>query len=167
MIKYVLRCDFDHEFESWFSDSAAYEELESRGLLSCPYCGDSAVRRAVMAPNIGFSGAADDKAAVQDQAGEAEADPPAGALPAKATTPALSPTSTPEVMMRTVMRHLQRQIEKEFDYVGKNFAKEARRMDKGEREGPGIYGEASAEEVDELAEEGIDVLPMPKIQDDA
>ena len=53
MIKYQLICDEEHEFEGWFGDSSAFEAQQQSGLLSCPVCGCGAVRRALMAPNLG------------------------------------------------------------------------------------------------------------------
>ena len=52
-------------------------------------------------------------------------------------------------------------IEKNFDYVGDNFTEEAKKMKYGEKEERPIYGEASAEQTKELAEEEISVVPLP------
>ena len=38
MIKYNLKCDQDHEFESWFSNSSEFEKLNKKNLLECIYC---------------------------------------------------------------------------------------------------------------------------------
>ena len=38
MIKYNLKCENDHEFESWFSNSNEFEKLNRRKLLQCIYC---------------------------------------------------------------------------------------------------------------------------------
>ena len=52
MIRYNLRCEKGHAFESWFQSSAAYESQEKRNLVSCPSCGSVKVERAIMAPQI-------------------------------------------------------------------------------------------------------------------
>ena len=52
MIRYNLRCERGHAFESWFQSSAAYESQEKRKLVSCPSCGSVKVERAIMAPQI-------------------------------------------------------------------------------------------------------------------
>ena len=52
MIRYTLRCEKGHAFESWFQSSAAYESQEKRKLVSCPNCGSVKVERAIMAPQI-------------------------------------------------------------------------------------------------------------------
>ena len=52
MIKFSLACDHGHEFESWFPDSAAYEEQARRGLVTCPQCNSHRIAKAPMAPAI-------------------------------------------------------------------------------------------------------------------
>jgi hypothetical protein len=52
MIRYNLRCERSHTFESWFQSSSAYESQEKRKLVSCPSCGSTKVERAIMAPQI-------------------------------------------------------------------------------------------------------------------
>src|SRR6476620_12063911 len=52
MIRYTLRCDRGHAFESWFQSSSAYESQEKRKLVNCPDCGSAKVERAIMAPQI-------------------------------------------------------------------------------------------------------------------
>ena len=52
-------------------------------------------------------------------------------------------------------------IEKNFEYVGDNFTEEAKKMKYGEKEESPIYGEATAEQAKELAEEEISVIPLP------
>lgn len=53
MILYSLRCSHDHEFEEWFSNSADYDAKKDAAQLACPECGDKAVTKAIMAPNVG------------------------------------------------------------------------------------------------------------------
>ena len=52
MIRYNLRCERGHVFESWFQSSQAYETQEKRKLVNCPSCGSAKVERAIMAPQI-------------------------------------------------------------------------------------------------------------------
>ena len=52
MIRYHLRCERGHAFESWFQSSSAYESQEKRKLVNCPVCGSAKVERAIMAPQI-------------------------------------------------------------------------------------------------------------------
>ena len=52
-------------------------------------------------------------------------------------------------------------IEKNFDYVGDSFTEEAKQMKYGEKEERPIYGEATLDQTKELAEEEIEVVPLP------
>lgn len=58
MIRYDLKCDQGHVFDSWFSSSSGYEEQSARGQVCCPTCGSNAVEKALMAPQCN-SGAGD------------------------------------------------------------------------------------------------------------
>src|SRR5262249_14296521 len=76
MIRYALRCEHDHTFESWFADSAAYDAQVKRKLVSCPVCNSVKVEKAIMAPRI------------VSKKGRERAEP----------VPALAPTETPAVV---------------------------------------------------------------------
>ena len=52
MIRYALQCDHNHEFESWFQNSAAYDKQAKRSLVTCPVCGSAKVDKAIMAPRL-------------------------------------------------------------------------------------------------------------------
>ena len=52
MIKYNLKCQNNHEFESWFSNSEEFEKLNQRGLLDCIYCSSKKIDKSIMAPMI-------------------------------------------------------------------------------------------------------------------
>src|SRR6266481_1426595 len=53
MIRYTLVCNKRHEFESWFTNSAAYDKQAKRGLVTCPLCGSAKVEKALMTPRLG------------------------------------------------------------------------------------------------------------------
>jgi hypothetical protein len=154
MIRYNLRCEHGHAFESWFQSSQAYETQEKRKLVSCPSCGSAKVERAIMAPQI-VSKKSRDRAA------------PAPAAAAEATTSA----STPLMMaqdheLRAKLRELRDHIVKTADNVGERFPNEARKMHYGDIEHRPIYGEASPEEARSLIDEGVEVSPLPVLPDD-
>jgi hypothetical protein len=156
MIRYNLRCDRGHAFESWFQDSSAYESQEKRKLVSCPACGSVKVERAIMAPQI-VSKKGRDSAAPE-------------AAPA-AVTEVAAPASTPLLMaqereLRAKLKELRDHIVKNADNVGERFPNEARKMHYGDIEHRPIYGEASAEEARSLIDEGVEVSPLPVLPDD-
>ena len=55
MIKYNLKCQNEHEFESWFSDSREFDNLKKKGLLECIYCSSKKISKSIMAPMISYS----------------------------------------------------------------------------------------------------------------
>jgi len=63
--------------------------------------------------------------------------------------------------MANDIKKFKKIIEKNFDYVGENFTEEAKKMKYGEKEEKPIYGEATIEQTKELAEEEINVVPLP------
>lgn len=76
--------------------------------------------------------------------------------------PALTPAQ-----MRAALLELRRQVETHCDYVGGQFPEEARKIHYGEVDPHAIYGEASADEARELADEGIEIGAIPWISTDA
>ena len=81
--------------------------------------------------------------------------------PRKARPP-LSPAQ-----MRQMLVQLRNQVERNCDYVGPQFAEEARKIHYGETPERHIYGEATSKEAQELIEEGVDVAPLPPDLDGA
>ena len=137
MIRYALKCAHGHAFDSWFRDSSAYEALAKAGQVSCAICGSTEVEKSVMAPSVNAS-ASDSNEPAQPLSG---------------------PANPAELALRQLRTHL----EKNADYVGKEFASEARRIHEGEADARGIWGEASPDEAKALSDDGIPVAPIPFI----
>lgn len=132
MILYALSCQAcDHAFEGWFASSEAFDRLSTRRQIDCPECGSKKVAKQIMAPAVRPS----DKA-----------------LPGKMEE---------EAAFREFVRRARNHVSENFDYVGEEFAEEARAMYYGEQEDRPIWGETTAEEREALAEEGISALPLP------
>ena len=139
MIVFDLRCDSDHVFEIWFGSSRDYEDQKARGLVACPYCGSTAVEKAVMAPRVAAKG------------NRGKSEPQAVSLP------------TPEAVkeMMAAMAALQKKMLAESTYVGSRFAEEARAIHHGEKGDRPIHGKATLEETKSLIEDGVPVAPLP------
>lgn len=157
MIHYQLRCTSaaeDHVFDGWYKDSAAFEALQKAGLVECPVCGGAKVDRALMAPAIPKKGRPARNAVIPT--------PPAPEAPAD--TPNAPPQAAAGPMpaqLRAMLQKMRAEVEKTCDYVGNDFADEARRMHNGESEQRGIYGEASDAEAEALRDDGIEVGRIP------
>ncbi len=146
MIKYTLKCRDDHRFDSWFKSADAFEKLRLARLLTCPACGGSDVEKAIMAPRISVL-------------------PKVAAKPAEAENPpactemhALTAPSSPA---EAAMIELKKKIQEHSEYVGSDFASEARAIHEGDAPERSIYGEANGEEARKLVEDGVPVAPLP------
>ncbi len=148
MIHYQLRCRHEHEFDGWFRDSLGFENQADRGLVACPACGDTKVARALMAPAVPRKG---ERGGSPQLAAEA----PAPAAPAKA---AAGPVPA---QMLAMLQRMRAEVERNCDYVGEQFAAEARKIHRGESVKHSIYGESTPEQAEALAEEGIEVSQIP------
>lgn len=165
MIRYTLRCEGEHGFESWFRDSAAYEKLAGAGQVACPICGSTAVRKALMTPSVVTSRTG------KRQPGPAQAEQAAPPTQAAEAAPAAEPRPVALLderaqQLRAVMREVHRRVTETADNVGRGFAAEARAIHEGDAPARSIYGEASRDEVAGLLEDGIPLLPMPTLPDD-
>ena len=133
MIKYNLICRCGETFESWFSSSNEYDILRKKKLINCIYCNNTSIKKSVMAPNL-FS----------------------------KSNKIITKTKL-EKKIKKELLNFRRYIEKNCKNVGNNFSQEARRIHYDKKTSKGIYGKASAEETNELIEEGIDVATIPWI----
>lgn len=157
MICYQLRCEHDHEFEAWFRDSSAYDEQVATGEIQCPFCGTVEVRKAVMSPAV---------ASRKDVmlSGERQKAIWAAEKAADDMREGADPQEVAQTFLDVVSK-LQKHMKETCDYVGDKFAEEARAIHYGETQERPIYGEATVQETEELREEGIEVISIPKIMD--
>jgi len=138
MILYRLRCNQGHNFDAWFLNSVTYDSQQVSGDVSCPHCGTTDVAKAPMAPNIA-------RGRSREKGGDA-AEHRAHEVAEK---------------ILEAVDGLRREVEDNCDYVGDEFAEEARRIHYGETDERGIYGEATEDEAEELDEEGVDFFRLP------
>jgi hypothetical protein len=156
MIKFALRCERGHEFESWFPDGADYESQARRGLVLCPDCDSKRVRKAPMAPAL-LGGRRGERAA---PAAPTPTDEPAPTAPV-----ALLDEKQRE--LRAALGALRRMIESNTVDVGPKFPEVARAIHAGDEPERAVRGRATAAEARALLEEGIGVLPLPTLPDEA
>ena len=135
MIKYNLKCKNKHEFESWFSDSKEFEKLKSKKIIECALCGTKAIEKSIMSPNVLSK---DDK---------------------------ISQNKSIKYLKKVKedLLKMRKFVEKNFEYVGKDFPKEVRNVYYDKRKNKNIYGNATQEETKELSEEGIELTTIPWI----
>ncbi|AWB33855.1 DUF1178 family protein [Orrella marina] len=143
-----LQCETGHLFEGWFGSHEDYGDQHARGLIECPVCQSSAIEKLPSAPRInkGRSGRTD-VAAMQDSA---------------ESGPALADASQEMARIQAQILQQVREYVSKTEDVGVQFAQEARRIHEGEAHVRPIRGLATAQERDELAEDGITVMAVPE-----
>jgi hypothetical protein len=133
-----LSCDNEHSFEGWFASAEDFDRQHEARLVECPVCGSHAVRKLLSAPRINLGAASP-----QEQPGKQEV-----TMPNDAT-------------MQGLLLQMARHIQASTEDVGEGFPEEARRIHYNEAPKRSIRGMASREQATELADEGIDVIPVP------
>ena len=138
MIKYKLFCkECNLKFDSWFASSNEYERLKKKKLLNCHNCNSYKVEKTIMAPQLIYSKSKTDKKIDLEKYNK----------------------------VKKTIKDYQKFIKNNFDYVGDNFAYEARSIHYNGKKSKGIYGSASNEDLKELKEEGIDAQMIPWIDE--
>lgn len=153
MIRYSLQCDKEHGFEGWFSSSADHDRQKEAGLVECPVCGSRKVGKALMAPSVATARKKEARAEV------------AAAQQTAVMKPAGADAQKREMLRQ--LKELRDKVLADAENVGENFAEEARKIHYGETDARGIYGKASIEDAASLAEEGIEVMPIPDLPEDS
>ena len=134
MIKYNLKCNNEHEFESWFSNSEEFDKLNSRNLLECIFCSSKKISKSIMAPMISNS---------------------------KNQNEQIELINKNYIYEKNQLLKIRKYIEKNFEYVGKDFSKRVREIYYDKKSKKVIYGTTTPEEREELSDEGIDLLSIP------
>ena len=139
MIKYNLKCDNNHEFESWFSDSNEFNKLNKKKLLECIYCSSNKIQKSIMSPMVSGTKLKEDTMNLLDQKLLNE---------------------------KNQLIKLRKHIEKNFEFVGDKFSEKVRDVYYDKETKKSIYGTTTQEEKKELEEEGIDLLSIPWVSKD-
>ncbi len=135
MIKYNLKCHNEHEFESWFSNSKEFDKLNKKNLLECIYCSSRKIDKSIMSPMVSNSiNKSDEQMDINQNILKQE---------------------------KQKLLELRKYIEKNFDYVGKDFTKKVREVYYDKKNKKAIYGTTTPKEREELSEEGIDLFSIP------
>lgn len=134
MIRYSLKCENDHSFDSWFQSAESFEKLLGADMVNCSVCGASNVEKAIMAPQVRINQKKD-----------------------RSSGPLSSPASPAE----QAMAEIRKKVEENSENVGENFAAEARAIHAGDAPERSIYGEAKIQDAKALIDDGIGVTPLP------
>ena len=138
MIKYNLKCENKHEFESWFSDSKEFEKLNKKKLLECIFCNSKNIQKSIMSPRV---------------------------LNSKKNSANKSKSHELKKIKKDLI-NLRKFVEKNFEFVGDKFAKKVRDVYYDKKSNKNIYGSTTKKEREELKEEGIDLVSIPWVERD-
>lgn len=144
MIKYQLRCSFGHEFEGWFKSSQAFDEQAAVETIACPNCGNRAIAKSIMAPNVAISRKDDHQRFAFEPANVTGREP----------------------SLRHAIRKFREHLAENAEYIGTRFPEEVRRMHDNDEPLRHVWGEATAEEARDLLDDGIPVLPVPALPEE-
>ena len=147
MIKFSLICECSVKFEGWFPTNEDYENQLAQGQLLCPMCDSTKIRKDIMSPNI-------KKKSIR--------------TPRQRGKQTMLGMAKGQMVMggraRTLLKQLEKHVTDNFENVGKNFPREARKAQIGERDEE-FYGTATKKEANELLDEGVDLFHIPSIKD--
>ena len=151
MIKYQLTCDCDAKFEGWFPSIKEFELQQKKKQLLCPMCDSVNVRRDIMSPNVKKKSTEVKLKTARVRGKEAMMDMAGGQMVLGGRA-------------RTLIKKIETHVKENFENVGKNFPKEARKAQVGERNEE-FYGTATKKEAKELLDDGVDLFHIPSIKD--
>jgi len=138
MIKYILKCQNKHEFESWFLSSTEFERLKKKKLVKCIFCKSYDVEKSIMSPRV--------MSLTKNQNKDLS-------------------TQREFIKIKKDLLKIRKFVEKNFEFVGDRFSQEVRNVYYDKRKNQNIYGNATPEQKKELKEEGIELATIPWIDD--
>ena len=140
MIKYILKCNNKHEFESWFSNSSEFEKLEKKKLIECIFCNSTKVKKSMMSPQISsFNFKKENKSAFNHK---------------------------DYYKVKKELTKVRKFVEKNFEFVGDKLPSKVRDIYYDKSKKKNIYGTATTKEKEELKEEGIVLSTIPWLDKD-
>ena len=142
MIKYNLKCQNNHEFESWFSDSKEFEKLKKKKMLECIYCNSSNIKKSIMSPNV-LNSESDNR-----------------------KLNSVESKSKEIAKIKKELKKIKKFVENNFKYVGNKFTQEVKDIHYNNKKDKNIYGTTTEQERDELKEEGIELTTIPWIKEE-
>jgi|SRR5690625_691341 len=154
-----LQCGNGHVFEGWFRSDENYEHQLAQGLLSCPVCSDTKVAKQLSAPRLNLSH-------LRNKHNKSGHVPKENKPHGENKKPVTQVNEKQLANFQAKLLQQLRQVVQSADDVGDQFADEARRIHSGESKERSIRGVASSDDIKELHDEGIEVLPIPQFLDD-
>ena len=159
MIKYKLKCKSSYcseqnDFDGWFQNIEAFEKQKNLNLINCPICGSDNVVKSLTAPSLKITKS--HNSIQKKETKDLEQD--------KLNQNILRSENLKNIT--TLLRTLKKEIQKNSTFVGKDFVNQARSMKQGKIKEKPIHGHGTNKEIEELKDEGINVINVPWVPDD-
>ena len=157
MIKYQLKCissfcSNEKEFDGWFQSIEAYENQKLQKLINCPVCGSDKIVKSLTAPNLKIN-----KNKTLDNKNKQQKNP-------KINRNFSSNENSDYIT--TLLRTLKKEVQKNSTYVGNEFVSQVRSMKEGKMKEKPIHGQGTSKDIQELRDDGIEIVNIPWISDD-
>ena len=157
MIKYKLKCKSEFcseekEFDGWFKSIEAYEKQKLQRLINCPICGSDKVEKLLTTPSLKTN--KNKTSDIKDKQFKNS----------KSNDTFLGNVASDNIT--TLLRTLKKEVQKNSIFVGNEFVSQVRSMKKGKIKEKPIHGHGTNKEINELRDEGIDVVSIPWISED-
>ena len=159
MIKYKLKCKSTYcseqnEFDGWFQNIEAFEKQMLSGLINCPICGSDNIIKLLATPNVIKIKSQNSKNIKIEN----------NQRPFNSEKSYLGNENIKNIT--TMLRTIKKEIQKNSTFVGDKFVSKVRSMKEGKIKERPIHGHGSNKEIQELRDEGIDVVNIPWIPED-
>tara|TARA_B100000524_G_C23566331_1_gene340195 strand:+ start:226 stop:699 length:474 start_codon:yes stop_codon:yes gene_type:complete len=156
MIKYKLKCKSIHcsnekDFDGWFQNIEAYDKQKTQGLINCPICGSDKVVKSLTTPSLKINKNIENTKNKIHTTQKIDND-----IVANDNLKNIS----------TILRTIKKEIQKNSTFVGDKFVSKIRSMKEGKIKEKPIHGHGTSKEIQELRDEGIDIVNVPWISDD-
>ena len=157
MIKYKLKCissfcSNEKEFDGWFQSIEAYENQKLQKLINCPVCGSDKIVKSLTSPNLRIN-----KNKTLDDKNKQQKNPKINR--------SLSSNENSDYIT-TLLRTLKKEVQKNSTYVGNEFVSQVRSMKEGKMKEKPIHGQGTSKDIQELRDDGIEIVNIPWISDD-
>ena len=157
MIKYKLKCisrfcSNEKEFDGWFQSIEAYENQKLHRLINCPVCGSDKIVKSLTAPNLKIK-----KNKTLDNKNKKQKN--------SKNNGNFSSNENSDYIT-TLLRTLKKEVQKNSTYVGNEFVSQVRSMKEGKMKEKPIHGQGTSKDIQELRDDGIEIVNIPWISDD-
>ena len=157
MIKYQLKCissfcSNEKEFDGWFQSIEAYENQKLQKLINCPVCGSDKIVKSLTAPSFKIN-----KSKTLDNKNKEQKNPKNNGN--------ISSNENSDYIT-TLLRTLKKEVQKNSTYVGNEFVSQVRSMKEGKMKEKPIHGQGTSKDIQELRDDGIEIVNIPWISDD-